>query len=205
MSSHSNREAKQEPASKRRDGNQARAHSSGLNPLYWPIRTSLGKKNRRFGGVSTVSTPRTGKSISISLSFRSCVRAGEAKLRERERKASLTLGLSVESFPSRLRFACCLTFVALCMGFNVFWERDVFCMGFKVWCCLLLLYAWVLMGFSCGAAAFMFFEWVLRFGDAFCCYTHGFQWVSVVSPCRSCVRVFWGSFVSPSESCVSPL
>ena len=35
-----------------------------------------------------------------SASFRSCVRAGEAKLRERERDGSLTLGCAVESFPS---------------------------------------------------------------------------------------------------------
>ena len=34
------------------------------------------------------------------VSFRSCVRAGEAKLRERERDGSSTLGRAVESFPS---------------------------------------------------------------------------------------------------------
>ena len=96
----------------------------------------MANENRRFGGVSTVSTPRTGKSISISLSFRSCVRAGEAKLRERERKASLTLGLSVAA-AAPFRFAFCLTFDAICMGFNAFLEKVLlfrcclcaFCMG----------------------------------------------------------------------------
>ena len=51
------------------------------------------------GGASTVSPPRTGKSISISISIRSCVRA---KLRGRVRRASSTLGLGSSKTP-RLR------------------------------------------------------------------------------------------------------
>ena len=70
--------------------------------------------------MSTVSTPRTGKSISISLSFRSCVRAGEAKLRERERDGSLTLGRVVDSFsysPSSHSLAGLRDFACYFMGF----------------------------------------------------------------------------------------
>ena len=60
---------------------------------------------RRLGGASPACpTPATGRSASFRLRFRfvRAVRAGEAKLRARVRRASLTLALGVASC-ARLR------------------------------------------------------------------------------------------------------
>ena len=81
--------------------------------------------------VRLVRPPVTGRSASFRLRFRfvRAVRAGEAKLCVRVRRASLTLGLGVAA-SARLGAVWRAIFAAICLLLNTFdsfvWARGLF-------------------------------------------------------------------------------